>query len=274
MLKKHTFLLLSAVIVIIGASLFAFTASGKLTNKTTIETNSIESATEGDTSPDNGKYKKAGFDELSFLINGENIVFHYDYSQKITRPAETVLAGREADYVLDIYVSKEGYTVATYEGSSYLKSFTTRTYGEVPKTVESSAEAINIATMIIDKSDIGIPNILASSDTTVTDDGINRYRVKFKNEHGVAEICIDYSGELRSINTIHDASTYVSESTKAELRESVNQKIAEIESANPKAKCEITDEQFVFYGNDIQAEYMVSYCEEGAYTAFQFYCFV
>ena len=215
--------------------------------------------------PNNYDFVKENVQDVTYRIDGKNMVFTYVKSTCTEFDKEFCLDENMGSIVVDYYDSAEGYTVTKYEGKDRLIGFFTNDYstprGDENSTILTEDQVQNRAMQIIENSDMDIKG-LQNAEFSINDE----YLVTVVSPKESIYIHIDVLGRLRSFSIRHFAD--VSEERKEAAREKLRERIEELKKEKEKPKLNYDfEEEFVMMGDEDYAMFTVKLYEEAEESA-------
>ena len=212
--------------------------------------------------PNNYDFVKENMQDVTYRIDGKDMVFAYVKSTCSGFDKELCLDENMEPLVTDYYDSAEGYTVVKYEGSERINGFYTNDYSPVrgdENTEFVGGGAIKERALeIITGSDTDMQG-LESAKVAWDDQGTN-YSVTLTCESGRVHMYMATDGALQSFSLTR--SSTASEERKEAAREKLRDRIEELEKANPQLKYNFEEEEFFMLGDENYAMFTVTCYEK------------
>ena len=253
--------LIIVTIVLIGAIVLGatFVVSGRMS----IKDPNPERASDPDRmwigdneAPNNYDFVKENMQDVTYRIDGVNIVFSYIKSTSSEFDKEYCIDDMKP-LVLDYYDSAEGFTIVKYENTDKINGFYTNDYS--PVRGDENTKFVNAggikgrALEIIANSDTDMEGI--ENAKVVWEDQITDYSVRMTCKGGSVYMYIKTNGELQSFTLVR--SSNASEERKEAAREKVRARIKELEEEKPDSNYVLEEEEFMILGDESYAMFTV-----------------
>lgn len=262
--------LIIVTIVLIGAIVLGatFVVSGRMS----IKDPNPERASDPDKewignneAPNNYDFVKENVQDVTYRIDGKDMVFTYVKSTCTEFDKEFCLDENMGSIVVDYYDSAEGYTVTKYEGKDRLIGFFTNDYstprGDENSTLLAKDQVRGRAEQIIENSDMDISGA-KNAEYAIRDE----YWVTVTFPKEIVYMNVDILGSLRNFSIRRFAD--ITEERKQAAREKLRERIEELKKEKEKPKLNYDfEEEFVMMGDEDYAMFTVTLYEEAEESA-------